>query len=133
MAAWSWYGPIGPLDRVSVTRATPSAMASVFQSVRSCSSSGTSDPSGAGAGRAAGVGQQHEGQQPGHLAVAGDQPVELAGQPDGLGRQLGPHQLRPRRGRVALVEDEVEHMEHDAEPLRLLSRRRQVEAWLRPP
>ncbi len=53
----------------SVTRATPSAIASVSQSVRSCSLSGTSDPSGAGAGSAAGVGQQQEAQQPGRLAV----------------------------------------------------------------
>jgi hypothetical protein len=80
-----------------------------------------------GAGRAAGVGQQHEGQQPSHFIVAGHQPVELAGQPDGLGSQLGPLQTRPRRGRVALVEDEVEHVEHDAETLRLLGRRRQLE------
>ena len=56
MAACSWYGPSGPVDRARVTRATPSAMASAFQSVRSWSLSGTGDPSGAvRAGRRASV------------------------------------------------------------------------------
>ena len=36
----------------------------------------------------AGVGEQHEGQQPGYLAVVGQQPVDEAGQPDGLSGQV---------------------------------------------
>ena len=46
---------------------------------------------GAGAGRAAGIGEQHQREQPGDLAVVG-QPrrVQLPGQPDRLGGQLDP-------------------------------------------
>ena len=39
---------------------------------------------------------------------------------------------RPRGGRVALVEDEVEHVDHDAEPLRLLGLAA-ARRWLRLP
>ena len=43
--------------------------------------------------------------------------MELAGQADRLPGQLGPVQRRSRAGGVALVEDEVQHLEHGSEPL----------------
>jgi hypothetical protein len=53
--------------------------------------------------------------------------VELVSQPDGLGGQLGSRELRPRGGRVARVEDEVEHVDNNAEPPRVLGPLRQLE------
>ena len=73
-----------------VISATPSAISAASQRLRSCSSSGTSDPSGVGPRRPAGVGQQHQGEQPGHLGVVRHQPVQQPGQPDRLGREVGP-------------------------------------------
>ncbi len=63
----------------AVTSATPSAIASRSQSVRSCSVSGISSPFGPGPRRPPGIGQQHERQQPGDLAVVGQQMVDRAG------------------------------------------------------
>ena len=65
------------------------------------------------AGGAAGLGEQHQRQQPGHLAVVGEQRADQAGQPDRLGGQVGTHGVGVGAGReVALVEDEVQHGEH---------------------
>ena len=49
---------------------------------------------GAGTRRAAGIGEQHEGEQPGHLAVIGEPLVQLTGQPDRLGAELDPRSAR---------------------------------------
>ena len=48
-------------------------------------------------------------------------------QTDGLARQFESLQMWPGAGGVTLVEDEVEHMQHGAEPLGLLLARRQPE------
>ena len=61
--------PVGATPACALIRATPSAIAARSHRLRSCSASGTSAAVGAGAGRPAGVGEQHEGQQPRHLAV----------------------------------------------------------------
>jgi hypothetical protein len=52
-------------------------------------------PAGAGARGAASVGEQHEGEQPGGFGVAGQQPVQKAGQPESLGGQVGAEQAGP--------------------------------------
>jgi hypothetical protein len=70
----------------------------------------------AGPRRPAGVGQQHEREEPGHLTVFGEQPVHEPGQPDRLGGQLGTVQARPGRAGVALGEDEIEHVQDRREP-----------------
>ncbi len=62
-----------------VSSARPSAIAAVSHRSRRCSSSGTSDPSRVGAGRAAGVGEQHQREQPGGLAVVGQDARAAAG------------------------------------------------------
>ena len=80
---------------MSVTSATPSAIGVGVPERPVLLVERHQRPVGAGAGWAAGVGQQHQAEEPGHLAVVGEQPVELAGEADGLGRQLGPHQLAP--------------------------------------
>ena len=59
-----------------------------------------------GAAAAAGVVQEHQGEQPVDLGVV-DQGRQLAGQADRLGREVDV-------ARVALVEDEVEHPHHRA-------------------
>jgi hypothetical protein len=43
-----------------------------------------------GAGRAAGVDQQQQGQQAAHLGFGGQQPVQDPGQPDGFVGEVGP-------------------------------------------
>ena len=63
---------------------------------------------GAGPRRAPGVGEQHEREQAGDLVVAGREPVQQPGQPDRLVGELGALQIGPGRGRVALVEDQVQ-------------------------
>ena len=70
----------------------------------------------------AGVGEQHQGEQPDRLGVVGHRGVQPAGQADGLGRQLPALELGAGGGRVALVEDQVEHVAHDGEPLVALAR-----------
>ena len=70
-------------------------MASASQSARSWSSSSTSSPSASTAGRAAGVDQQQQREQAGHLPFARQQPVQDAGEPDRLVGEVGPQQVGP--------------------------------------
>ena len=99
MAAWSWYGPTGPTGRAASTSSMPSAIWSRFHSARSCSASGMKDPSVPMRAHAAGIGEQHQGEQAGHLAVVGERPVQLARQADGLGAERRDGQAAPgRRG-----------------------------------
>jgi hypothetical protein len=65
---------------------------------------------GPGAGRAAGVGEQHQRQQRGDLAVIREHIPQGAGEPDRLGGEVG--------ALVALVEDQVQDVQHRAKPLR---------------
>jgi hypothetical protein len=46
IAAWSWYGPMGPRGRAAVTSAIPSSVALRSRRLRSCSAMGMSDPLG---------------------------------------------------------------------------------------
>jgi hypothetical protein len=82
---------------------------------------------GRGAGRPARVREQHQREQTGDLAVAGQQPPQLARQPDRLAREVAALEVGARRRGVALVEDQVEHMEHDAQPLGTLGLGRELE------
>ena len=61
---------------------------------------------------AARVVQQHQRQQAGRLRFVGHQPGQHPGQPDRLGAEILPDQVRPGRGRITLVEQQVEHAEH---------------------
>ena len=61
------------------------------------------------------VGQEHEHDQPGGLAVGGDEAVEPAGQAQGLARQVGAMDVGARAGGVAFVEDQVEDVHDRAE------------------
>ena len=117
MAACSWYGPSGLLASDAVTRAIPSAMAGRSQRVRSCSASGTSAPSGPVRDGTSCVDEQHEREQAGDLAVVGDEAEEVAGQADGLRGEVGSHEVGPGHRGVALVEQQVQHLQHDAEPV----------------
>ena len=127
IAAWSWYGPVGPRGSASVISATPSAMCVGVPAAPVLLGHRDQRAVRPGPGRPAGVGEQHQGQQPGHLAVVGQQPVDQAGQPDRLGRQLGAVQARARRAGVALVEDQVEHVQDRAEPFGALRARGHAE------
>jgi len=80
---------------------------------------------------APGVGQQQEGQQSGGLGLLWHQLVEQAREPDCLGAEIAPLQGRSRARRVALVEDEIQHVQHDAEPVGALAVRRQREGQTR--
>ena len=91
IAACSWYGPIGA--RVSVAVDQRDALGDRAAVPARAVLLGERDaarrrrPVRAGA---AGVGQQHQREQPGDLAVVGQQPVQLAGQPDRLVRAARP-------------------------------------------
>ena len=58
-----------------------------------------------------------------HLGLAGRQPRQDAAEPQRLLAQLRPHPVLAGGGRVALVEDEVDHLQHRGEPLRQLRAR----------
>ena len=71
----------------------------------------------AGAGVAAGVGEQHQGEQSGDLTVVGQEPVQTPGQADRLGREVDPRQRRSGGRGVALGEDHVEDVQGRGEAL----------------
>ena len=43
--------------------------------------------------------------------------MQVSGQPNGLGSELGPLELRSRSGRITLVEDQVQDLENGPESL----------------
>ena len=62
---------------------------------------------------AAGLGEEHQRQQPGDLTVVGQEGADLASEPDRLRGQVLTYGIGVRAGReVALVEDEEEDREH---------------------
>jgi hypothetical protein len=64
-------------------------------------------------GRPAGLGEEHQCQEPGDLTVLGHDGVKKASEPDRLGSQVVTYGIRIRPGRqVALVEDEEEDGEY---------------------
>ena len=104
-------GRTGASASARSTSAVPSAICSRFHSDRSWSSSSTSSPAGearaarrdscssisASSPTASGLGQQLHQQPP---------------QADRLGREIVPRERRAGRGRVALVEHQVDHVQH---------------------
>lgn len=81
----------------------------------------------AGACRAAGVGEQHQREQAGDVAAAGEPGVQQPGEADRLRGQLDPVEGVTGGADVTLGEHEVQHVEHDVEPLVELAGRRQPE------
>ena len=128
MAACSWYSPgPGPCRSAPVTRVSPSVIRARSQRPRCCPASGISSPPGPVRAGPPGLGEQHQRQQPGHLRVGGQAGPQHPGQPDGLAGQVGAGQVRAAAGRVALVEQQVQHVQHGAQPARPLVRRGQPE------
>ena len=76
---------------------------------------------------AARVLQQHQRQQPERLGLVGHQHAEELREPDRLAAEVAADERRARARRVALVEDEVEHAERGAEPVRQHRVRRHAE------
>ena len=100
-----------------MSRAIPSAMFSASQRLRSCSAIGINSPSGpVRASRRASV-STISASSPATSESPG-KTVQDAGQPDGLGGEVPALQVRSRRAGVALVEDQVQHVQHRVEPLR---------------
>ena len=64
-------------------------------------------------GRAAGIDQEHQGEQPGDLGVIGQQAPRHPRQADRLVRQLGSMELCSTTAGIALVEDEVQDPQHE--------------------
>ncbi len=82
---------------------------------------------GQGAGRAPGVREQHERQEPRRLAVVGQQPAEGTGQPDRLAGELRAPEVGAGGGGVAFVEDQVQDVQDHPQPVRLLGLRGHAE------
>jgi hypothetical protein len=79
----------------------------------------------AGRSRARGpsrVREQHEGEEAEDLGLARQEAVEHAPEADGLRAEVRADEPGPGRGRVALVEDEVDHGEHRAQARREVAR-----------
>jgi hypothetical protein len=81
----------------------------------------------------AGVGQQHQREQPGHLAVVRQLRVHHPGEPDRLAGEVGAVELAAGRGGVPLIEDQVEHVQDDLQPLLALDVVGQAERAARGP
>ncbi len=73
-------------------------------------------PAGVRAGRAAGLGKQHEGEQAQRLRLVWHQAGQQAAEPDGLGGEVRPGQVLAGRRGVALIEDQVDDGEYGAQP-----------------
>ena len=71
----------------------------------------------ANAGGAAGIVQQHQGQQRYVLRFAWHQVAQYAAQPDGFGAEIGAHELVAGGGDVAFVKDQIDHGLHRGEAL----------------
>jgi hypothetical protein len=65
-----------------------------------------------------------------HLGLGRHQLGQHPGQPDRVRAQRGPHPVVPGGGRVALVEDQVDDLEHGGQPGRPLRRARHLERHL---
>ena len=72
---------------------------------------------GADAGGTARVREQHEREQSRDLTVVGQQLPHGAGESDGFAGELRALEFGPGGRRVALVEDQVQHVQHDTQPL----------------
>ncbi len=86
---------------------------------------------GTAASRAPGVGEQHEREEAGDLGILGQAGPDAPGQPDGLARQVGAGQVRAAAAGVALVEQQVEDVQHQPEAFRALVGRRERERLAR--
>ena len=62
--------------------------------------------------------QQHQREQPQRFRLVGHQPRQHPTEPDRLGAQVGPHERGASRRGVPLVEEQVDHAEQRARPLR---------------
>lgn len=73
---------------------------------------------GVGAGGAAGVGEEHEGEQSGEFAVVGAGAVECSGEADGLGGEVDADEVVAGGGGGAFGEDQVEDVQDRGEVFR---------------
>ena len=78
-------------------------------------------------GRTPSIGEQHQRQQTGNLTFGRQLVTQLPSEPDSLRTELNPMQSLTRRRGVALVEDQIEHMQYGAQPRGQLISRRQRE------
>jgi hypothetical protein len=68
--------------------------------------------------------QLHEREQTPYLGVVGQQIGEQPGQTQRLAAQVGPDEVVAAAGRVALVEDQIHHLQDSAQARRQLGGRR---------
>ena len=99
-------------------------MAARSQAARSCSSSSTGRPRLVGAGRAAGVVDHQQREQPERLALGGQQRDDEARELQRAGGEVGAHQLAARRRGVARRVQQVDDREDGVETRRQLLRLR---------
>ena len=127
-------GRAGARASAAVTSATPSAIAAPVPPARGpARRAGPAPPSGPVRGGPAGVGEQHQREQPGDLAVVGQQPVQLRVSRIASAVSSARCSSGPRGGRVALVEDQVQHLQHHPQPLGELARPVASRTSRRPP
>jgi hypothetical protein len=98
-------------------RARPSAIIRPFHRLAVLVLQQHHRPVGVEPGRGAGVLQQQQGGQAHDLRLAREQAQQQAGQPDGLVAQRAAGQQLLAAGRIALVEDQVDHGRHGVQPL----------------
>src|SRR5260370_1087338 len=115
MAACNWYAPIDPFPRVAVSSAMPSVISFRSHKLRSCFVSGIKSPSGpVRAVRRASV-SNISASNPATSVSSGSK-LYTARVSRRLMGQFEPLQLGPGTAGVAFVENQVEHVQHDAQP-----------------
>ena len=75
---------------------------------------------GPGASRPPRIREQHQREQPADLGVDGQHAMDVACEADGLRGEIRPLQVGSGRRRVALVEDQVQHLQDHLQPSRQL-------------
>ena len=61
--------------------------------------------------------QEHEGEEAGDLARVGEEPAQQAREAHPLAAEVAAHERVAGGGRVALVEDQIDHPQHAVQPL----------------
>ena len=92
-------------------------MAARSHNPRSCSSSGIRSPVAVALARRRESCSSSSASRPLHLGL-GQQPGQQPREADGFRRQVRPQQVVALRGRIALVEDQIDHPQHIGQPLR---------------
>ncbi len=128
IAAWSAYGPSAPPSASARSSAArPRRMRSWSHRPRSCSRSRTGSPDGPTRARRREAWSLHQRNEPVDLRLPRSELCQDAAEPQRVFAQLGSQPVVAGGRRVALVEDEIDDLEHRREAIDKLGPARHLE------